>query len=300
LQGKRLKLSKGVHLVFPYEKIPLKQAAYFDVEDGRMIFAIPRGRTTYVGTTDTFYDGPPDHPLADQADAVYLCEAVRRMFPTLNIGPEDAESSWCGLRPLIYEEGKSASELSRKDEIFFSPSGLISIAGGKLTGFRLMAEKVIDEVLKRSNLSAAPCITRKYSLIGAGWKGSMQEEISRLLQLGSTIGISETQILEWFFRYGTETEEILVSCRDNGGQSLLAELEYSYRREAVCHPADFMIRRTGMLYFNRPALLRDWNTIMDFFAEKLNYSSDQRKQAEALCRQLSDDAVAFRQHSVVE
>ena len=300
LQGKRLKLSKGVHLVFPYEQIPLHQAAYFDVGDGRMIFAIPRGRTTYVGTTDTFYEGPADHPVADHIDAVYLCEALRRMFPGLSVTPEDAESSWCGLRPLIYEEGKSATELSRKDEIFFSSSGLISIAGGKLTGFRLMAEKVIDQVVKRTGLRASPCVTRRFSLVGAGWKGSMQDEISRQLQIGLSIGVSENQILEWFYRYGSEAQEILELCRENTGHALIAELEFSYRRECVCHPADFMVRRSGMLYFNRPALLRDWNTIVDFFADKLNYSPAQRQQAEALCRQLSDEAIAFRRHSMVE
>ena len=136
-KGKRLHLTKGVHLVFPYEKLPVKQSVYFDVPDGRMIFAIPRGRITYVGTTDTNYDLDKDDVRTDLADAIYLISAVNNMFPSIELEMSDIESSWAGLRPLIHEEGKSASELSRKDEIFTSDTGLISIAGGKLTGYQL-------------------------------------------------------------------------------------------------------------------------------------------------------------------
>lgn len=141
LHGKRLQLTKGVHLVFPKQKIPLKQAAYFDTPDGRMIFAIPRGEITYVGTTDTIYNQDIDRPLVSKEDVDYTITAINEMFPTLNITSSDIQSSWAGLRPLIHEDGKSPSELSRKDEIMVSDSGLISIAGGKLTGYRLMAEK---------------------------------------------------------------------------------------------------------------------------------------------------------------
>ena len=149
LLGKRLLPTKGVHLVFPFEKFPLKQSVYFDVPDGRMIFGIPRGKITYVGTTDTKYTDDLDKVETDVADAAYLINAVNLMFPDIELKMEDVESSWAGLRPLIYEEGKSASELSRKDEVFESENGLISIAGGKLTGYRKMAERVVDLVAKR-------------------------------------------------------------------------------------------------------------------------------------------------------
>ena len=148
-KGKRLHLTKGVHLVFPHEKLPVKQSVYFDVPDGRMIFAIPRGKITYVGTTDTNYDKDKDDIQLDLADALYLISAVNNMFPKINLEMDDIISSWAGLRPLIHEEGKSTSELSRKDEIFVSDSGLISIAGGKLTGYRKMAERVVNRLSKK-------------------------------------------------------------------------------------------------------------------------------------------------------
>ena len=116
-KGKRLHLTKGVHLVFPKEKLPVKQSVYFDIPDGRMMFAIPRGKVTYVGTTDTNFNLDKDRVRTDLADAIYLLSAVNNMFPKINLEMEDIVSSWAGLRPLIHEEGKSASELSRKDEL---------------------------------------------------------------------------------------------------------------------------------------------------------------------------------------
>ena len=84
-KGKRLHLTKGVHLVFPKEKLPVKQSVYFDVPDGRMIFAIPRGKVTYVGTTDTNFNLDKDHVTTDLADAIYLISAVNHMFPDINL-----------------------------------------------------------------------------------------------------------------------------------------------------------------------------------------------------------------------
>jgi len=148
--GKRLHLTKGVHLVVAHEKFPVKQSVYFDIPDGRMMFAIPRGKITYFGTTDTNFQKDKNKVSVNLVDATYLISAVNNMFPMVNLQLEDIQSSWAGLRPLIHEVGKSASELSRKDEIFVSESELISIAGGKLTGYRKMAERIVDLVSKKA------------------------------------------------------------------------------------------------------------------------------------------------------
>lgn len=148
-RGKHLRLTKGIHLVFDGERFPLKQAIYFDAPDGRMVFAIPREGKTYVGTTDTVYKGDIANPKMTVEDRDYVLKAIDYMFPQVGIRPEDVQSSWAGLRPLIYEEGKDPSEISRKDEIFVSDTGFISIAGGKLTGYRKMAESIVDLVGKQ-------------------------------------------------------------------------------------------------------------------------------------------------------
>ena len=172
LQGKRLLLSKGVHIVFPKQKLTLQQAIYFDTGDGRMIFAIPRKDVTYVGTTDTVYNQGLDKVRCEKEDAQYLLTALNRMFPTVKLGLRDIISSWAGVRPLIYEEGKSASELSRKDEIIISASGLVSIAGGKLTGYRLMAEKVVDLIARQLERGDLKSKTKNFKLS----RGEFQDE----------------------------------------------------------------------------------------------------------------------------
>ncbi|MQI51942.1 FAD-dependent oxidoreductase, partial [Escherichia coli] len=126
--GKMLRLTKGIHLVIDQSKFPLKQAIYFDTPDGRMVFAIPRDGKAYVGTTDTFFDKDKAHPRMTTEDRDYILEAIHYMFPDVNVTADDVESSWAGIRPLIYEEGKDPSEISRKDEVWQSESGLITIA----------------------------------------------------------------------------------------------------------------------------------------------------------------------------
>ena len=113
-----------------------------------MVFAIPRDGKTYAGTTDTFYDQDPINPKMTEQDRNYIIEVLHDMFPSVKITGDDVESSWAGVRPLIYEEGKDPSEISRKDEIWESKSGLITIAGGKLTGYRKMAESVVNRIVR--------------------------------------------------------------------------------------------------------------------------------------------------------
>ena len=259
LKGKRLLLTKGVHLVFPYKKLPLQQAAYFDVGDGRMIFAIPRNNITYVGTTDTVYNQSIDKPQCNKEDAEYLLLAVNKIFPTVNLKTEDIVSSWAGLRPLIYEDGKSASEVSRKDEIMVSDSGLISIAGGKLTGYRLMASKIVSLVSKKFNKDFGICKTKNFRLSGGEFTSEEEFENSfkHFLQQGTTENIPSEKIREWFFRYGKNTSSLLdkvKALRASVSKEELfdiAELHYCIEHEMVFHLSDFLIRRTGKIFFDR-------------------------------------------------
>ena len=174
LFGKKLHPTKGVHIVVPHEKFPVNQSVYFDVPDGRMIFAIPRGRITYIGTTDTDYHGDLDDVRTDKKDVEYLLDGVKHIFPEITLTLANVESSWAGLRPLIEEEGKSASELSRKDEIFESKSGLLSIAGGKLTGYRKMAERILDKLDDRIGEKLGKSRTEKIVLSGGVFKNAKE------------------------------------------------------------------------------------------------------------------------------
>jgi glycerol-3-phosphate dehydrogenase len=287
-KGKRLHLTKGVHLVISRTKFPVKQAIYFDVEDGRMIFAIPRGEITYIGTTDTNYQGSLDEVYASKEDAEYLVKAVNRTFPEVNLALADIESSWAGLRPLIHEDGKSASELSRKDEIFESDTGLISIAGGKLTGYRKMAERVVDLVIEKYfDEVESPCQTENIPIVGSDFKTYKQvkEYIALVSEKLQKIGLSH-RAAYLIHNYGKQTDLILSRLpqtqRVTAAELVKAELWFCLTHEMVVNPSDFFIRRTGFLYFNRPLLESVLNPVLEDFGAQLNWTTQtfQKEKAE--------------------
>ena len=134
-----------------------------------MIFAIPRRETVYIGTTDTLYNKSKDRLRVKRGEVSYLIKSVNKVFKS-NLKIDDVVSSWVGLRPLIKENKTDVSEISRKDEIFISDNGLISIAGGKLTGYRKMAERVIQEVVKKLKLKYTPTQTDKIKISNMSFK----------------------------------------------------------------------------------------------------------------------------------
>ena len=145
-----LQLTKGIHLVVDHARLPVRHAVVMQARDQRSVFAVPRDGITYLGTTDTLFDSPVLYPGIRADDVEYLLDAANRTFAGAPLARGDVLASWAGLRPLLREEGKSPSEISRKDEIATDPaSGLISIAGGKLTTYRRMAERVVDLVFAR-------------------------------------------------------------------------------------------------------------------------------------------------------
>lgn len=264
--GKRLHLTKGVHLVVPHEKLPVKQSVYFDIPDGRMMFAIPRGKVTYFGTTDTNYQEDKNNVETSIVDALYLIEAVNNMFPDIHLTIEDIESSWAGLRPLIHEEGKSASELSRKDEIFVSDTKLISIAGGKLTGYRKMAERIVDIVAKkmkrRFENEFEPIQTEDIILAGGPFQNykSVKLYTKQVSKRIKTDGLTKQDASYLVHNYGKQTDIILdkfdeLTSVENVEQRLLkAEIWFTIQHEMTCTPTDFFMRRTGRLFFDKPSV----------------------------------------------
>ncbi len=285
LQGKRLFHSKGVHLVVPYNRLPLKNAVYFDVPDGRMIFAIPRQRTTYIGTTDTPYEGDLNQVLASKADVTYILNATNRMFQQVNLTIADVESSWAGLRPLIYEEGKSASDMSRKDEIFESTSGLISIAGGKLTGYRKMAEKVVNRVAKKFKVQYkkdfGTCKTDKVPLTGGPFRDAAavelyQEMVRKHLQ---DLHLPADTANYLVTNYGRQTNAILnfmiPSSKNPLAALVQAELQFCLHNELVFKPMDFFDRRTGRLYFDIKSIRPTLDIILKDFQQYFDWNEGQ-------------------------
>lgn len=305
-KGKSLHLTKGVHLVFSKEQFPLQQAIYFDAPDGRMIFAIPRDKKTYVGTTDTsFKEGNIAHPTLTEADRDYLLHAINYMFPTLNMTVEDVESSWAGLRPLIADEGKdNPDEISRKDEIFISDSGLISMAGGKLTGYRKMAEDAIDTVVKQfkeDGILYSKSETKHLPISGGevgGSKGFKQFK-DRKVEEGKALGLDVETAEMLIQTYGSNVDMIFKLYQEGMGEAednqvdpvVFAELIYAIEYESAYKPVDFFIRRTGALFFKINWLKKHKDSVINYMAKALQWSDDQKEVYVAELEQLMYEAV---------
>lgn len=254
---KGLILSKGIHLVFDQTVFPLHQAVYFDTPDGRMVFAIPRDGKAYVGTTDTFYKGNPKDISVSKEDRQYMLSAIRYMFPEINVLDKDIESSWAGVRPLIHEDGKNPSEISRKDEIWESDSGLITIAGGKLTGYRKMAETAVDMVVKKldGEQKFGICLTKNLPISGGNVGGSskMQYFLKEKVKQSKSLGLEELEATQLVKLYGSNIDTVFSYLQEenqNLPHVLYAQLMYAIHHEMAVKPVDFFIRRTGQLLFN--------------------------------------------------
>ncbi|HBM3592081.1 TPA: glycerol-3-phosphate dehydrogenase/oxidase [Listeria innocua] len=286
--NKHLRLTKGIHLVIDKQKFPMEQAVYFDTPDGRMVFAIPRDKKVYVGTTDTVYDEAVINPKALESDHNYVIKAINYMFPDVYISEKDIESSWAGVRPLIYEEGKDPSEISRKDEVWFSESGLITMAGGKLTGYRKMAEKLLDDVSKTLSKETGkkykPVQTKHLPISGGDIGGSEQLEafLSKKAKEGNNrFGWTLEEGREMAKRFGSNIDQLFTYAQEHKDQnettlpnSLYAELRYSIQHEAVTTPIDFLLRRTGYLLFDMPYLLEWKDAVVDEMAKQFHWSED--------------------------
>ncbi|HAB32718.1 MAG TPA: glycerol-3-phosphate dehydrogenase [Exiguobacterium sp.] len=304
--GKSLHLTKGIHLVIDQVHFPLQQAVYFDVPDGRMIFAIPREGKTYVGTTDTNYKGDILEPGVTVEDQDYILEATNQMF-NVELRPEHVESTWSGLRPLIHEDGKDPSELSRKDEIFVSKSGLMSIAGGKLTGYRKMAERIIDMVAEqfKTEENRIYLASRTHDILLGGGHPQGSKGFARYMKeqqpLGEALGLSPNETTWLIQRYGTNVERVFELIRTRGDEAARYQLPlhwfgallYGLEAELVMQPGDFLNRRASAVFFDFPHAEQYADGVLALMRSELGWSAeDEAKANESIRREF--DAVRVK------
>ncbi|OMP68678.1 glycerol-3-phosphate dehydrogenase/oxidase [Domibacillus epiphyticus] len=295
--GKQLRLTKGVHIVIDESVFPLHQAVYFDTPDKRMVFAIPRDGKTYVGTTDTFYTKDPIRPDVTAEDRAYLLEAIRFMFPTVDVKESDIESSWSGVRPLIYEQGKDPSDISRKDEIWESETGLLTIAGGKLTGYRKMAEMIVDLVAKRLKeevgILYSPSETKNLPMSGGEVGGSAKFPSFIKVKTADGIekGFSEDEARFLAKMYGSNVDNLFAHKNTTSTlpDVLYAQLMYAIEEEMAYTPADFFIRRTGALLFDIQTVRKYKDECTNLLAEQFGWTETEK---EAHIRELEEEIAA--------
>ena len=280
ISKEKICLSKGVHLVLKHENLPIKNPVYFDAPDKRMCFAIPRNKCTYVGTTDTLYEeNEKTEPTANIKDITYILDAINNCFDVPKLKLNNVISSWTGLRPLILEEGKKTSEISRKDELIIAQNNMISIAGGKLTGYRLMAKKVVDLILKNLNQSEK-CFTSEIKISGSENinQTNVNEVKKRFKEKLSETKIQSSDLDYLFHNYGSQLTKIIALLKSNRYKSIVqAEAHFCIMEENLYYPLDFFLRRTSKLYYSPEKIEEEIILVSPIFSKLLNLNSAEIK-----------------------
>jgi glycerol-3-phosphate dehydrogenase len=266
--------AKGIHITLPWEMVRNDIAAIVPVrDDRRMVFVVPWGDTTYVGTTDTDYDGPLDDPPCTPADVDYLLAALNGIC-TEKLTASDVVGTWAGLRPLL-RTGRSSrtADLSRRHTVRVSPSGVVTVTGGKLTTYRRMAADAVDEVVTVLGDSVGSSRTRHLRL--AGGEGIAPPE--------AALEPSTHEHLTG--RYGTGAEHVqsLVADEPDLGAPLVAglpylraEARYAVRDEMARTLDDVLSRRTRARLLARDASADAAASVAELIAPDLGWSEAER------------------------
>jgi glycerol-3-phosphate dehydrogenase len=248
-----LRRAKGAHLVVRTDRLRLGRAALVlpETDDGRVAFVVPWQGAVLIGTTDTEWTGPAaTHPAADPADVSYLLEHAAR-FLTVRLTAADVVSAYAGLRPLLAAPaGGGTARLSRRHEIYSGPAGLVTIAGGKLTTYRRMAEDTLNQLLGRPGGTPSP--TRDLALDGA--EGFMRG-IPSLRARARRDGVSDGTLRHLLRAYGTRAARVLELIEErpalrsplaDGHPHIAAEVVFAAREEMAVSVEDVLLRRTRL------------------------------------------------------
>jgi glycerol-3-phosphate dehydrogenase len=254
--GKRcVRTTKGIHLLLP--RIT-DHAVYIAAKrDDRMFFVIPWQQFTLVGTTDTDFSGDLDRLAATREEVHYLMDETRRVFPAARMRDEDVYYTYAGVRPLSFEEGKSASAVSRAHKVIVEgPAGnFLSITGTKLTCFRSLAEEAVDQVGRLLN-RVEPCRTHRLALDGSDGDETIAVRLwADIPDLGHRSGLEPAQVQNLLDTYGRRYPTVLTVagrspemkerlCPQN--PDIRAQLAYAVEHECTETLADFLLRRTGI------------------------------------------------------
>jgi glycerol-3-phosphate dehydrogenase len=298
---RKVRPAKGVHILIERSRIPTKTALLFEsaANDGRSLFFIPWYEGTIVGTTDTDFKGEIDSPQASPEDITYILQAIHQVFPEANVTTDDILSSYAGLRPLIDEGGKSTKDISREHRTFESRSGLISIAGGKLTTYRRMACEAVELVLARLKAlgklkSANPSITDKIFLGGLKPSQSLDELIAEAAAQAEAVGVDAEAAEHLVMDYGVNAFTILALTRSRPDLAtrlmpklpfIMAEVVYAAREEQATRVEDFLVRRTRIALLTSDQGRSCVMEVARLIGEELNWSRPQIEQEVARYQQ---------------
>ncbi|MGP3971666.1 glycerol-3-phosphate dehydrogenase/oxidase [Streptomyces sp. 6N223] len=243
-----VRASKGIHLVVPKDRIHSATGLILRTEKS-VLFVIPWGRHWIVGTTDTPWDLDKAHPAASSADIDYLLEHVNSVL-AVPLTRDDVEGVYAGLRPLLAGESDATSKLSREHTVAHPVPGLVVVAGGKFTTYRVMAKDAVDAAVHGLDQRVADCCTEEVRLAGAEGYHALWNARARI---AARAGLHEARIEHLLNRYGSLTEEVLELVTKDpalgeplpaADDYLKAEIVYACSHEGARHLEDVLTRRT--------------------------------------------------------
>ena len=301
----RVRASKGIHLTVPLDKIDSSISIFVRAEDS-VIFVRTWGDHWLIGTTDTTWSEGLDHPAATSEDIDYLLRNVNRVLRR-KLTADDIDGVYSGLRPLVTQEAVTTnSKLSREHALDLAP-GLITIAGGKYTTYRVMAEDVVDAVSEALGVTTT-CLTTKVRMLGAQGLGSARTGIRAA---AARMGLGESHVEHLLRRYGALTGELLGLIQEDatlaqpipGAEKYLrVEARYAVTHEGVLHLDDVITRRTRIAIETHHRGLESAPAIARIMADFLGWSAEQeaaevehyreRVRVERLAEKESTDAAA--------
>jgi glycerol-3-phosphate dehydrogenase len=244
----KVRASKGVHLVVPRDRFQSKLGLLLRTEKS-VLFVIPWGRHWLIGTTDTDWDLDKAHPAATAADIDYLLEHVNQVL-AVPLTRDDVEGVFAGLRPLLAGESDQTSKLSREHIVAHSVPGLVVVAGGKWTTYRVMAKDAVDEAVAALDGKVSESITQDIALLGAE---GYQAAWNKRSKIARAFGVHKVRIEHLLNRYGVLTDQLLELIRERpelqeplpgADDYLAAEVVYAATHEGALHLDDVLARRT--------------------------------------------------------
>ncbi|MEY2588335.1 MAG: glycerol-3-phosphate dehydrogenase, partial [Acidimicrobiaceae bacterium] len=284
--------AKGIHITVPWSKVQNSIAVVVPVpKDKRSVFVVPWGERTYIGTTDTDYDGPVDDPQCTREDIEYLLKAIN-FSTTTGVSEGDILGTWAGLRPLVKSAASvRTADLSRRHKVARSASGVVTITGGKLTTYREMAADTVDEVSALLGRRVGRSRTKHLPLLGADGYDSVMASAA-----------SDPALQHLADRYGDEARTVLTLAAGTPGgldplvpglPYLRAEALYAARHEMACTLDDVLSRRTRSRLLARDASAAAAADVAALIAPDLGWDeAEQASQVDAYRRSVEHERAA--------
>ena len=301
-----LRLTKGAHVAVPRQRLGNTHAVTLTSPiDGRVMFVLPWADSdqSYIGTTDTDEDVSPDEVRATAEDVIYLLRSANAFFPQARLSPNDVVATWAGLRALLRPDGNLApSQVSREHRITESASGLLTIAGGKLTTHRAMAQELVDRVAVRLRaLDGRPRAPRPPTH-RLPLPGGETADLEGLIKAAVERGASDATARHLVGTYGSEAAAVLNLVdkdRALGGRivagrpELWAEVVHAVEREMAVRLSDVLVRRLHLFYKTRDQAVPASSAVADRLAAALGWDGARRAEEVAAYLHLVKRSRAF-------